>query len=736
MAESFRASFVLALKDDLSAGLQKIIRETKQLRDLAKSLGFKPLEGAGDIVNRVDRDVVQLNRSLGATARQAEAATGAFRRMGAAELGRVREQAQQMQMGRRVSEQLGAGRTLGQVYGPGGIPLLSDRPRFVPAEVAPSSRLGLRGRVGNTLADARQGIGAASENIGLAGSAIAGISLMEPIRQAAEFDNVLTHIAITAGATGDQVRTKVAEMSKTYRDMALAVNQSSHDIAESAQFLITTGIGEEMTNTLLPIIAKAATAYNTPMQDAVQGAFSIHEELGIAPQDMRGALSAAALAAKQGHFSFSDISAFLPSVAAQAATAGITGRSGLDSLLAALETSRRGAGSSGQAATNLQDFIGYINAPIGARAFAKSGIDLPGLLQNAEKQGVNPIEAVAAKLQELTRGMSSAQSATAMGKLFHNQEARIFIETLLREWQYYQDTKKKISGASDATIDEDFKKAQNLTTRLRTLSEEAQQLNQKIGNGFSWVVPIGSALLAGVLSSMSWLDFHVPGVTDSVIGLTGGMLGLVTTMGVLGAAMGPVKAGFLLMRGPAAALANPWVALFALIAAAAYDMYANWDKFRTSFQQVGAGIQQMMAGNFWNGTVQAWGAIWGKGGIMEKLFGDFAAWVDSWSDGLATRLGQSIHTMVEAGKTMLFGPADDRDHAGRAKPQAPGAASPGTGAPTGREDVPTYMPQRYDGPQPGAPQVIHIKFESDVPGRASVVESGSAQVRGPMLTRA
>ena len=112
MAEAFRASFVLALKDDISAGLQKIIRETKQLRDLARSLGFKPLEGASAIVGRVDRDVVQLNRDLGATARQAETAAGALRRLGAAELGRVREQAASFRLG----QQIAGGAGLGQLY--------------------------------------------------------------------------------------------------------------------------------------------------------------------------------------------------------------------------------------------------------------------------------------------------------------------------------------------------------------------------------------------------------------------------------------------------------------------------------------------------------------------------------------------------------------------------------------------------------------------------------------------
>ena len=749
MAESFRASFVLSLKDELSSGLRRIIAETKQLRDLARSLGFKPLEGASAIVNRVDRDVSQLNRDLGTTARQAENAAGALRRMGAAELGRVREQANQVRQGLAVQRQVNAGAGIGQIYGPGGVPLFSGGPRFVPNAPGASSGVGLRGRLGNAFGRARAGFGAVQSQVGLVEGGLAGISLEEPIRQAAEFDNVLTHIAITAGATGDQVRVKVAEMAERYRSMALSVNQSSHDIAESAQFLITTGIGEQVTNQLLPIIARAATAYNTPMQDAVQGAFSMHEELKIAPQDMAGALSAAALAAKQGHFSFSDISQFLPSVAAQAATAGISGREGLNSLLAALETSRRGAGTSGQAATNLQDFLGYINAPIGTKSFQKAGIDLPGLLRNAEKQGINPMEAVIQRVKQLTAGMSEAQTASTLGKLFHNQEARIFVETMLRELQYYEDTKKKISGASDQTINEDFQKAQNLHTQLVTLAEQSSQLNQKVGTGFSWVVPVGIALTGGLLAGLNWMDVHLPGVSSAVLGLTGGMLGLLAAMGVLGTIAKPVTLGFTLLRGAISSafsastlrlLVSPWLALPVLLGAAIYDIAEHWDRFRDKFHAIADGIKKAMAGDFWAGTTQAWDATWGKGGVMETLFTDFGAWVDGWSGGIATKFGEIIQKSL-GGWVKFF---QDTKRMIEAAPEPSGARrdKDEPAAPPAKKEpfvAPPYIFNEayHPGAASGAPRTVHIHFTSDTPGRATLRDpSGAATARGPMLTRA
>ena len=109
------------------------------------------------------------------------------------------------------------------------------------------------------------------------------------------------------------MRGKVAELSKSYRGMALQFQQSSHDVAETAQFMITTGIGDAAVSKLLPIIAKAATAYNTPLRETAQGAFSMLEQTDIPLEQMSGALSATALAAEApATVSFADFSALIP----------------------------------------------------------------------------------------------------------------------------------------------------------------------------------------------------------------------------------------------------------------------------------------------------------------------------------------------------------------------------------------------------------------------------------------
>ncbi len=308
MATDLRAALTLKLVDQLSGPMRKCMELVQRFEALTKKLGFKELDGADATVRALGKDIGVVNTQLGATARQAEAAASAIRRMSSAELGRARDQAERFRT-------IGNGRSLDQIYGRGGMPLMAPgAARFVPTEAGPSSGMGWRGRVGNAVASTRERLGEMHSQIGLAGSAMAGISLAEPIREAAEFDQVLTHIAITAGTASTQVRSKVAEMAAAYRKMALDTRQSSHDIAETGMFMITTGIGEDAVNKLLPMMAKASTAYATSLVDARQGAFAIQEGLKIKPEDMLSALSATALAGRQGHFYFTDFSQFLPEI--------------------------------------------------------------------------------------------------------------------------------------------------------------------------------------------------------------------------------------------------------------------------------------------------------------------------------------------------------------------------------------------------------------------------------------
>ncbi len=264
-------------------------------------------------------------------------------------------------------------------------------------------------------------------------------------------------------------------------------------------------------------------------------------------------------------------------------------------------------------------------------------------------------------IRRRTATLSPAKQSAFIGALFGNQESRIFAQTFLEQMDFYRRVKDTVAHASNDVINEDFEKAQNLKTQLDTLSETSHQLTQHVGLGFSWVVPVATAMLGGVLVGLQWMDQHLPGVANGAFALTAGMLGLVAVMGVLGTVAGPIKAGAELLhlggimrgvfsRSALRLLVSPWLALPLLFGAAIYDIATNWGQFRASFSRVWDGIKQVASGfgrfltgtfsgdmrsaaagldDVWKGVKKAWDGVWGKDQAMEKLMENFAGWIDS-----------------------------------------------------------------------------------------------------------
>ena len=312
--------------------------------------------------------------------------------------------------------------------GGGGIPLNWSPGRF---EGLRSAASGFRAELGRTASQARH-VGAELRELGHAGlTAFAtGFGLMHPIKEYAEYENTLRHIAITANVSKADIPRVTAELAKQYNMLALASGQGSEKIAEAANFLITTGIGRENVDKLLPLVARASTAYNTQIGDSVQAIFSLKENLHVPDAEMAGTISAAALAGKEGHFSFSDMSRYLPDIAPIAAPAGLKGAKGARELMAYLETSRRNAGTSSEANTNLRDFLSHLfgDSKRGlGHEFAKKGVNLEKLLLSAEKQGISAPEAVLEKVRSMTAGLSDYRKNLLVGSLFHNLQSKTFV---------------------------------------------------------------------------------------------------------------------------------------------------------------------------------------------------------------------------------------------------------------------------------------------------------------------
>ncbi|GAB0119483.1 phage tail tape measure protein [Acidisoma sp. 7E03] len=822
MANELTASFVLKLRDQLSSGLAKLEKQIQRLKDLAKNLTMGGMDKAQQSLDRATASAGQLSKQLATispNARQASQAVDSLGnrivyvgRNGEAAVGRINRAIAALPRwaggsGTRIGgSTVASGMPLlagpgggGGGYGGGGFsgfPPLNPGNPFGGGAGGRGFGARLRG-LGAGISGYGAGIwgaaqsfrGATQESLGAGMEAlVAGFGLTEPIREAAELDNILRHIAITTATTGAAGDKMVADLRRSYQALARATGQSSLDIAEAGFYLIQSGLPKPVVDSLTKTSARIATAYNANPLEVARTAFVANENLHIAPADMAGALASLALAGKDSHFSFPEMAQLFPQVAAFAANVGETGRSGVDHLGAFLAIARKNTATGGEAATNTTDFINQLTSPFTVKRFAELGVDLPKLLANAKKQGADPVETVLAKVQQITHG-----NPFLVGSIFHNEQSRGFVLAMLQHWDEYESLLKKLQGANPSMVNRDFGEGlKSLTVQLNQFSEALRQLATRAGLDFIGPLRLVTGVLNGVNTALAWMDQHVPGVADVFLTSIGSVLAFVAALGAIGAVFPWLKTGWgvlmavvrpfgpllsallspiglvrdaLVGLGVPMSLATAAVGAVAIaLAAAAITIITNWDQFKPFFvdlwnavKQSFQGFTDFIAGVFtldqtrivkgmseiWKGTAGQFRALWS---IVEGVFGDWLKWLDSWSGGLGSRILAGIKSGWNAlvnGLTSMLSDLGDRIDKALGGPiekmqQIEQFISDHLGGGTGQS-----APPLAEAAVPGGINVggtVQIQVEG--PGRVTQTKSANPHVplqgvaaRGPMMGR-
>ncbi len=463
--------------------------------------------------------------------------------------------------------------------------------------------------------------------VGAFGAAAEGYSVAAPIRAYAGFENTLRHIAITEKLSGALVEKEVARLTRNLGHEALATGQNSGELSKAYQFLITTGMSPALVDQLMPSHARAATAYNISSESMGQAVFALHDSFKIGHEDMGSALSAMAYAAKEAHFTVENFSQFLPAIGGRMQLLGMTGRGAANTAFAALETVVKNSSMPSQAATNFQDLMQYMTAPIATHSFAKMSIDLPKMLIEAEKKGVSPLDAFMGKLDALTAGKSPVQKAEIVGKLIHNQEAASAALSLLQHKEEFLRMRKLLGDVNADTLETDFQTAMRADqVQVRSFGEELEQLERRVGKGFAPILRVVNSGLDWMRAGVEWLDTKLPGVGDGVLLTAGALLSFGASVAAVGF-VGPVlakgwamvspilqglwwgmrMAGEGVLWGMRTVAAGVWwgarmvaagvgwigagvAAAATLAVAAGIDIYENWDRFGPLFRQMGDGL--------------------------------------------------------------------------------------------------------------------------------------------------
>ncbi len=440
------------------------------------------------------------------------------------------------------------------------------------------------------------------------------------------------------------------------------------------------------------------------------------------------------------------MSRFLPDVAPLAAGAGLAGPMGARQLMAMEETSRRNAGTSGEANTNVRDFLSHLfgDPKRGlAHQFTGYGVDLNKVLLDAEKNGQSAPEAVIEQVGKLTKGKTATQTNLILGKLFHNQQSAQFARGWLKDMEYYLKLKKELENADSGTILHDFAKAFDAPqVKLNILEEQLHQIVRRFGEGFAALVPPISAGLGVVLALFAAIDARSPGTINKVLGIGGGFLALVAILGVLLPAFRAIGSGFMLLisvvriittviaflsRVLAAMViaGGPILWILAAIAAAAFLIWQNWDVIGPVFWRVWEAVRGAFVwfwtwltgwiGGAMTNSIDAIKGAWnGLKSFFAGLWGDIVGGFSTLIEGIETRIAKIRETLGLGG-----GPAAPP------RPNVDTTIDPSTGTPDPPVINPYHMP---GGAGPASYSPGKLGFE---PLMVQVTVNGNATVDAP-----
>lgn len=519
----------------------------------------------------------------------------------------------------------------------------------------------------------RKRIGDAGDKIGVVGGAIAGYSVVEPVRKFAAQEDILRHIAITKGLSGNAAEAEIVRLNKLINEDALKSGQSNRAVAEAYLDLQGQGISTSVIDKIIGQHSLAATAYGISPEVLGPAVGALIQSFKVPEAEIGSTLAAMAGASKQGRFKIGDFATQLPGVAASFSSAGIKGREGAIMSFSALETVMKNVGEPGQAATSLNEVMSTIFSPFAERFFAKKDIDLRGMLVAAEKQGVDPLTAVLGKLDALTKGKTDVEKKQILGDLIHDATARAALVALLQHKQDYLDMRKNLGGATQATLVGDFStEAAGPEFQMMQLGVRSEILTQELGKTLLPVLRLLNAGLGHMTNALIWLNEHMPKTTMIVGSIAGGFVLLAGALGVMSTIWPAVSAGFSLASMPlkllwkGLAFVTEGVAAFlgistgvlvviaavaAVLVAAAVDIYEHWGRFKGFFVDLWNGLADIFGGvteylhglltlNFaemaegiqrtWHGLEEFFSGSWG---IIKQLFIDFTDWVDSWTGG-------------------------------------------------------------------------------------------------------
>jgi TP901 family phage tail tape measure protein len=415
------------------------------------------------------------------------------------------------------------------------------------------------------------------------GAASIGFALAGSVKVAASFENVLSDIGKTSGASAAEL--KILSNQLLALSGRGSTNIGPQKLAEGVQDLVAQGLELKDAVASMEALGRVATATNSDLLDVTKTGFQLQNALKIRPTELKATFDALAFAGKQGAFELKDMAQFMPTIAAAAKDLGITGKKGAIELAAMMQMVRKNAPDSGQAATRLTDALMKMTAPDAVKNFKKFGVNIKQVMADARKKGINPMEAAVTELQRVTKG-----DIFELSKIFGDKEAKLALMSLMKYRKEYEQLKANAGGkAAAGTVDKDYERSlKTFQGTLSSFQNSTQRLGIAVGNSLLPPLTRLAELITPLVERFANFAATNPRLATGIVLVGGALAGLTLALPVIA---GVVQA-FIFLRKTIMAvniggLIAGWlpvilspvgliVAAIAGIAVAAFLIIKNW----------------------------------------------------------------------------------------------------------------------------------------------------------------
>ncbi|WP_372000879.1 phage tail tape measure protein [Tistrella mobilis] len=369
---------------------------------------------------------------------------------------------------------------------------------------------------------------------------IAGAALT--LAPAVAWDRQLRMLANTAGFSSDEL----AKVRAQINGLAPDTGQKVEELTRGLEILVGKGLDPGKALASLERVGSAALATGAEIEDLSTTAYSLIDNMKIAPEQMGKAFDMLAQAGKLGGFELRDMARDFPQLTAAAQALGMKGAEGIATLSTAVQVALKGAGSPSEAANNFANFLAKMTAPETVKRFADMGVDLADEFKEATDKGLDPVRWMLERIQDLTEG-----DQFKMGELFGDQQVLNFIKPMLANLSEYDRMRKEVLAA-DGVVDKD--KARMAEASSVALDRARIAFGRVVAAFEVAIDPMITVLadaFTGLANSIAGVVEAAPGLTGVVAGVVGIGLALRSVFTVISIGRGALQ--LLGLRGAEAA---------------------------------------------------------------------------------------------------------------------------------------------------------------------------------------